>query len=336
MKPTKIVLWGVGAMGSGIARVIGQKAEMQVVGAIEADPRKVGLPLSDFTGVPEQENVPVSCSLEELPNSEPDLFIVATASRVKDVFQQVMAVLDRGLPVITTAEEMAYPWKAEPGLCAEMDKAAKEKGVAVLGTGINPGFVMDLLPVVLSAACTDVKRIRVTRVNDLSPFGPTVLREQGVGLTAEEFARKVEEGSLEGHVGFLQSIAMISDALGLGVDRIEQFKEPIVSSVRREEKGIVVNPGQVAGCSQTGIGYRKGEPVVELIHPQQIHPHLEGVATGDTVELFGTPDIRLEIRPEIPGGTGTIALAVNSIPLVLKARPGLLTLLDLPLPHAIR
>ncbi len=336
MKPLKITVWGVGAMGSGIAREIGQKEGMEVVGAIDADPRKIGRPLSDFSGCPQQKNVLISSSIEDLPNSEPDLFVVATASRVKDVFQQVMAVLDRGVPVITTAEEMVYPWKAEPDLCARIDKAAREKNVAVLGTGINPGFVMDLLPIVLSAACTNVKRIRATRVNDLSPFGPTVLREQGVGLTAEEFARKVAEGSLEGHVGFLQSIAMISDALGLGVDRIEQFREPIVSSVRREEKGIVVNPGQVAGCRQTGIGYRKDEPVVELIHPQQIHPHLEGIATGDTIEIFGTPDFRLEIRPEIPGGTGTIALAVNTVPLVLNARPGLLTLLDLPIPHAIR
>ena len=335
MKPTRIVGWGVGAMGAGIARAIGEKPGLEVVGAVDTDPAKIGRPLSDFTGCEAHRQVAVSATLAAAMVANPDLVVVATASLVRDVFPRVMEVLDHGKAVITTAEEMAYPWPAEPELCAQMDATAREKGVAVLGTGINPGFVMDLLPVVLSAACTDVKRVRVTRVNDLSPFGPTVLREQGVGLTEEAFRRGVAEGRVEGHVGFVQSIAMVSDALGLGVDRIEQFREPIVSGVLREEKGIVVEPGMVAGCRQTGYGYRGNELVVEMIHPQQIHPHLEGVATGDTVEIFGTPDIRLEVKPEIPGGIGTIALVVNTIPLVMKARPGLLTMLDLPVPRGI-
>jgi len=335
MKPLKIAVWGVGAMGAGIARAIGEKPGLELVGAVDTDPAKIGRPLSDFTGCGTQEQVPVVASLEEAMPADPDLVVIATASLVRDVFPRVMEVLEGGKAVITTAEEMAYPWPAEPELCAQIDAAAREKGVAVLGTGINPGFVMDLLPIVMSAACTDVKRVRVTRVNDLAPFGPTVLREQGVGLTEEAFRRGVSEGKVEGHVGFVQSIAMVSDALGLGVDRIEQFREPIVSGVLREEKGIVVEPGMVAGCRQTGYGYRGNELVVEMIHPQQIHPHLEGVATGDTVEIFGTPDIRLEVKPEIPGGIGTIALVVNTIPLVMKARPGLLTMLDLPVPRGI-
>ena len=335
MKPKRVAVWGVGAMGAGIARAIGEKPGLEVVGAVDTDPAKIGCPLSDFTGLGAQERVSVVSTIEEAMAADPDLVVVATASLVRDVFPRVMEVLDHGKAVITTAEEMAYPWPAEPELCAQVNAAAQEKGVAVLGTGINPGFVMDLLPVAMSAACTDVKRVRVTRVNDLSPFGPTVLREQGVGLTEEAFRRGVAEGRVEGHVGFVQSIAMVSDALGLGVDRIEQFREPIVSSVRREEKGIVVEPGMVAGCRQTGYGYRGNELVVEMIHPQQIHPHLEGVSTGDTVEIFGTPDIRLEVRPEIPGGIGTIALVVNTIPLVMKARPGLLTMLDLPVPRGI-
>ena len=335
MKPKRVAVWGVGAMGAGIARAIGEKPGLELVGAVDTDPAKIGRPLSDFTGCGTQEQVPVVANLEEAMPADPDLVVIATASLVRDVFPRVMEVLEGGKAVITTAEEMAYPWPAEPELCAQIDAAAREKGVAVLGTGINPGFVMDLLPIVMSAACTDVKRVRVTRVNDLAPFGPTVLREQGVGLTEEAFRRGVAEGRVEGHVGFVQSIAMVSDALGLGVDRIEQFREPIVSSVRREEKGIVVEPGMVAGCRQTGYGYRGNELVVEMIHPQQIHPHLEGVATGDTVEIFGTPDIRLEVKPEIPGGIGTIALVVNTIPLVMKARPGLLTMLDLPVPRGI-
>ena len=335
MKPTRIAVWGVGAMGAGIARVIGEKPGMEVVGATDSDPAKIGRPPSDFTGCETQREVPVSATLDEAMAADPDLVVVATASLVRDVFPRVMEVLEHGKAVVTTAEEMAYPRPAEPELCARIDAAAREKGVAVLGTGINPGFVMDLLVVALSAACTEVKRVRVTRVNDLSPFGPTVLREQGVGLSEEAFRRGVADGTVEGHVGFVQSIFMVSDALGLGVERIEQHREPIVSSVRREEKGIVVEPGMVAGCRQTGYGYRGEELVVEMVHPQQIHPRLEGVETGDTLEIFGTPDLRLEIKPEIPGGVGTVALVVNTIPQVLQAPPGLLTMLDLPVPRAL-
>ncbi len=333
MKPTRIAIWGLGAMGSGIARAVAERRDMEVVGAIDTDPAKIGRPLSEFAGNGATGDSRVVATLEEAMAANPDLFVIATASLVRDVFPRIMEALECGKHVVTTAEEMAYPWAAEPELCARMDEAARRKGVAVLGTGINPGFVMDLLPIALSAACTDVRRVRVTRVNDLSPFGPTVLREQGVGLTVEAFRQGVSNGTVEGHVGFVQSIAMVSDALGLGIDRIEQFREPIVSTVRREEKGIVVEPGMVAGCRQTGYGYRNGEAVIEMIHPQQIHPHLEGIQTGDTIEIFGNPDIRLEIKPEIPGGTGTVALIVNSVPLVLRARPGLLTLLDLPVPR---
>lgn len=334
MKPVNAVIWGLGSMGIGLAKMISMKRGIQVCGAIDAMPEKAGKSLSVFTDSPEQDHIRVVTSFPECPLGEADVVLVATASHVEEVYPQVMEALSNGLNVITTAEEMAYPWPSAPGFCAKMDHLAWESGLRVLGTGINPGFVMDLLACTLTAPCSDVKKIRVMRTNDLAPFGPTVLREQGVGMTPEEFSRGVAEGGLEGHVGFVQSIHMISDALGLNVDRIEQHREPVISSVRREEKGIVVEPGMVAGCKQTGFGYCGEERVIELVHPQQVHPHMENVETGDLIEIFGSPHIKVSIRPEIPGGLGTVGLVVNSIPLVLKARPGLLTMLDLPVPTA--
>ncbi|MFA0889182.1 MAG: 2,4-diaminopentanoate dehydrogenase [Synergistales bacterium] len=334
MEPLKVVIWGVGAMGLGMARMISRKQGIEVSGAVDLSPEKIGRTLDALTGCPQQRAITVVSTLEEAMKADPDVVLVATASMARDVFPRVMEVLKYGKPVITTAEEMAYPRPTEPELCRKMDDLAREKGVAVLGTGINPGFVMDLLVVALSGACMDVRKVKVTRVNDLSPFGPTVLHEQGVGMTEEAFREGVRAGTVEGHVGFVQSIHMISDALGLGVDRIEQGREPIVSKVRREEKGIVVEPGMVAGCKQAGYGFRGDELVVEMLHPQQIHPQLEGIDTGDSIEITGTPDIRLGIKPEIPGGIGTIALLVNCIPLVLKSKPGLITMLDLPVPFS--
>ncbi len=315
-------------------RMISRKNGIQICGAIDKQPEKAGKDLSAVAGVPGNEHIPVVKSLSECPLEDADIVLIATASHVGDVFPQVMEAFANGLDVITTAEEMAYPWPSEPELSKKMDEAACERGLRVLGTGINPGFVMDLLAVILTAPCTEVERVRVTRTNDLSPFGPTVLREQGIGMTPEEFRRKAADGTLEGHVGFVQSIHMISDALGLNVDRIDQSREPIISSLYREEKGVAVNPGMVAGCRQTGRGYRNDECVIELVHPQQIYPWMENIETGDFIEISGTPDITVEIKPEIPGGLGTVGLVLNSIPLLFKARPGLLTMLDLHVPTA--
>ena len=180
-----------------------------------------------------------------------------------------------------------------------------------------------------------MERIEASRVNDLSPYGPTVMRSQGVGITPAAFKAGIEDGSIVGHVGFPESIHMISDALGLGVDRIEQVREPIISQVYRETPHVKVQPGMVAGCAHTGIGYRGEKELIRLVHPQQIHPHLEGQDTGDYIHIFGKPEIHLAIKPEIAGGIATMGLAVNMIPHVYAATPGLKRMIDLPVPAAL-
>jgi 4-hydroxy-tetrahydrodipicolinate reductase len=172
-------------------------------------------------------------------------------------------------------------------------------------------------------------------VNDLSPYGPTVMATQGVGTTPEEFRAGLADGSIVGHVGFPESIHMISEAIGLGVDRLEETREPIISRVRRETPHVTIEPGKVAGCAHTGIGYRGETEVVRLLHPQQVHPHLEGQDTGDYIHVHGVPEVHVEIKPEIAGGQSTIAIAVNMIPHVVAASPGLKRMIDLPVPAAL-
>jgi 4-hydroxy-tetrahydrodipicolinate reductase len=200
---------------------------------------------------------------------------------------------------------------------------------------VNPGFVLDLLPVVLSGVCTRVERIAATRVNDLSPYGPTVLSSQGVGLTPEAFRRGVESGKVRGHFGFPQSVGMIASALGWEIEAIEERREPIVSTVERETPCMRILPGQVAGCHHSAVARVGGRVAITLDHPQQIRPELEGVATGDTIEIHGTPGVRLAGSPEIPGGAATVALAVNAVPRVLAASAGLHSMVDLPVPAAL-
>lgn len=333
----RVILWGLGAMGKGIAETLLTKKGVEIVGVAWRGER-IGKSMYDYLDVEkgDREDVIIGTYEEVIKEGAADIVVISTDSFVKDSFDKIKYCLERKINVISTAEEMAYPQAQEPELAKEMDRIAKENGVSVLGTGINPGLMMDLLVLVLTGACTDVKSIKVERVNSLSPFGPAVLNGQGVGLEVEEFNRRVEEGTLAGHVGFPESITMIADALGWELDDIELVREPIVTNVYRKTPYIEVEPGKVAGCNMKGYGYVEGELKIEMLHPQQIEPQLEGVDTGDYITIEGTPNINMSIKPEVPGGIGTIAMCVNMIPHVINASPGLKTMIDLPAPRAIK
>lgn len=333
MEKVKVILWGIGNMGGGFGRMILEKEGFEIVGAINQI--NVGMDLGEHLGIGRKLGVTITDDAEKVLSSvKADVVLLAIHSFVRGVEKQIKAICRRGINVITIAEEMSYPYLAEPELSLEIDECARANGVTVLGTGVNPGLVLDTYIITLSASCRSVKRIRARRVNDLSPFGKTVMEEQGVGLSVEEFNKGIADGSVYGHVGFEQSIPMIADALGLEIDEIKQTKEPIISKVHRETKDVVVEPGMVCGCNHCGYGLKKGEPVIILEHPQQIHPELENVETGDYIWIEGDPDINMCIKPETPGGIGTIAAAVNMIPHVINSEPGLKTMTDLPVPHA--
>jgi 4-hydroxy-tetrahydrodipicolinate reductase len=335
-QPIRVLQWGLGAMGSGMARLMLEKSGLRIVAAIDERPDYAGKDLGEVLGLGKHLGVTVSNNLKTvLDNDKVDIVILATTSWTKHLMPDLRKILSSGVNCITIAEEMADPEAQNPDLAAEIDALARKNGVSVLGTGVNPGFVLDLLIVMLTAGCHSVERIEASRVNDLSPYGPTVMKSQGVGTTPEAFAAGVTDGSIVGHVGFPESIHLISEALGLGVDRIEQSREPIISAVHRETPHVRVEPGMVAGCAHTGIGYRGNTEVIRLVHPQQIHPHLENQDTGDYIHIYGLPEIHMAIKPEIAGGKATIGIAVNMIPHVVAATPGLKRMIDMPTPAAL-
>ena len=264
-----------------------------------------------------------------------DICVIATDSFTKKAFPKIKLVVENGINAISTAEEMSYPRAQNPELADEMDRLAKANGVSILGTGINPGLMMDLLAICLTGCMTDVESVQCRRVNSLSPFGPAVMEEQGVGITVAAFEAGVADGSLAGHVGFAESVGMIAEALGWNVERFEQQMKPIVTSVDRKSPYGFAKAGDVAGVNMTGQAYVDGEVKIDMIHPQQIEPEMEGTHTGDYIVLKGTPEVNMAIRPEVDGGIGTIAMLVNMIPHVINAKPGLKTMLDLPVPRAI-
>lgn len=336
MEPIRVLQWGLGAMGSGMVRLMLEKSGIKVVAVIDSRPDYVGKDLGDVLGTGKKLGVIITDKPADVLKKEAvDVAVLATTSWVSEQMGDLRKVITAGINCISIAEEMADPYAQSPALAAELDQLAKKHGVSVLGTGVNPGFVLDLLVVLLSGGNHRVERIEASRINDLSPYGPTVMRTQGVGTTPEAFRAGVADGSIVGHVGFPESIHMISDALGLGVDRIEQSREPIISKVRRETPHVVVEPGMVAGCAHIGVGYCGDKEVIRLIHPQQIHPQLENQDTGDYINIYGLPEIHMAIKPEIAGGKATMGIAVNMIPHVFAATPGLKRMIDLPVPAAL-
>jgi 4-hydroxy-tetrahydrodipicolinate reductase len=323
-------------MGSEIVRVIAGKSGLELAGAFARRTERGGLDLGTAAGLERELGIAVGNDLPSvLSAGRPQIAIQATSSTIADAIGEISTLIGSGVHVISIAEEMTYPAATSAALARRLDELALEHGVTLLGTGVNPGFVLDLLIVALSGVCTDVRRLSARRTNDLAHYGHAVMKAQGVGLTREEFTRRVESGAVVGHIGFRQSIHMIAAAVGWDIDRIVETRDPIIARTARETPLVRVAPGRVAGCLHTAVGYVRGDPVVELVHPQQVQPQREDIETSDTIEIRGTPDVRLELKPEIPGATATAALAVNMIPRTLNADPGLHSMVDLPVPSVM-
>ena len=333
----KVIIWGLGAMGKGMAEMLLDKTGIEITGAVGRGD-KLGKSMFAYLDKPNPygHDVIIGTPEEVITEQAADVLLLCTDSYTRDAFDKIKLILEQKINVISTAEEMAYPKAQEPELTKELDRIAKANGVSVLGTGINPGLIMDLLVVCLTGACVSVDSVEAKRVNNLSPFGPVVMHEQGVGITMAEFEERSSTGKLAGHVGFSESVNMIADALGWKLsDKVSQSMSPIISKVDRKAPFAEVKTGNMAGVDMRGQGKVDGVVKINMIHPQQVEPQLEGVNTGDYIKIKGVPDINMSITPEVPGGIGTIAMCVNMIPHIINAKPGLRTMLDLPVPRAM-
>lgn len=334
----KVAIWGFGAMGSGMAKMILSKKGFEIVGVCDKNPNYVGKSIYEILKLKKHDNPDciVKDNIDDVVSEKScDIVLLATDSFTKNAFPKIKTLLEKKVNVISTAEEMAFPQAQSQDLAHEMDKIAKKNGVTVIGTGINPGMMMDLLVVCLSGVMEHVEDIDVSRVNSLSPFGQAVMEEQGVGLTVAEYDEKMKNNALAGHVGFAESINMIAKALGWNLDKVTQQMKPIITDVDRKSAYGFAKAGNLCGVNMTGQGYVDGIVKINMHHPQQIEPQLAGVETGDYIKIKGTPEVNMAINPEVDGGLGTIAMCVNLIPHVINARSGLKTMIDLPVPRAI-
>ncbi|MEM3719162.1 MAG: hypothetical protein QXD45_03975 [Candidatus Bathyarchaeia archaeon] len=332
MRKVRVVLFGVGALGSLVGKFLLEKEGVEMVGAVDVAAGKVGKDLGEVLGLERKVGVKVSESLDDVFSSvKPDIAIHATSSFLKDVHRQLVTLIGHGVNVISTCEELANPYYTDPVMAREIDALAKENGVTVLGTGVNPGFLMDTLVLTLTAVCQKIERIEAFRVLNAAYRRLPFQKKIGAGLTLEEFRKKIENGEITGHVGLEQSIALIADALAWKLDRIiAEPVEPVIAQKPVESEHVKVEAGMVAGLRQRAKGIINKDEVIIL----NFQAYIGAEEEFDAITIHGVPEIRQKIQPCVHGDTATVAIVVNLIPKVIEARPGLLTMKDLPLPLA--
>ena len=318
-----VVQIGLGPIGLGIARMVLARHDLQLIAAVDIDPAKIGRDVGDLAGVPSC-GVTVSPQLDAESCRGATTGIVATSSRIADVAITLERCIQAGMHVVSTCEQLAYPWPTEPELARRIDDHAAARGVVVLGTGVNPGFLMDILPAILTAPCAHVDRIRVERFQDAADRRPPFQAKIGVGLDGDEFDRRRQAGTL-GHVGFPESVHLLADSVGLGPVTVAESIEPVFASGRTGWSARSPGTeGAVAGLRQRAVGYRNDEPVVEL----ELQAFVGHPDPRDTVVIRGTPDVTWTAPGGVNGDIGTCAITVNALPIVMSARPGLRTMRD--------
>jgi len=321
----KVVQFGCGPVGCSIARLAMQKVNLRLVGAI--DLTNVGRDLGDISGLGKKMGVIISDDASMvLSETKPDAVMHATSSNLEGVYPQLERIIESDSNVVTTCEELSYPYRKYPALASNIDKLAKHHGVTVLATGVNPGFLMDTWPLFMTAVCQDVKEVRVARIQDASSRRIPFQKKIGAGNTIEEFSKLVEAGTLK-HVGLPESIAMIAAGLGWELDEITETIEPVILTTEVSSDFVTVKPGQVAGVKQIGYGWKGGKQLITL----QFQAYIGAKESYDTIYITGTPNMEVTIIGGTHGDIATAAMVVNSIPRVVDAPPGLITMKDLPI-----
>ncbi|MCW4027212.1 MAG: hypothetical protein NWE76_07000, partial [Candidatus Bathyarchaeota archaeon] len=305
----RVVLYGIGAMGSLIAKEIIRRKGIEIVGAVDVAKDKIGRDLGDLLGLDTPMGVTVSDDVDSvLSEVDADVVVHATSSFLKNVYPQIMDIVARGTSVISTCEELSYPYVSDVQLARKIDRSAKEHNVTVLGTGINPGFLMDTLAITLTAVCQDIKRIEVRRVMDASTRRIPFQKKIGAGLSVEEFRDKIRSKLITGHVGLKQSIAMVAGALGWDLQSIQvKTPRPVIAEEPFDSGAVRVNRGDVAGLKQSAVGIKAGEPVIVL----EFQAYIGAEEECDSVTIMGTPEIRQKISPCVHGDIGTASIIAN-------------------------
>lgn len=326
MRATRIMQVGLGPLGIRVCQMAENRSAEEIVSAADIDPDLSGKFLARHCGI-DDTGVRITANLgEAVEHGQPDVAILTTVSDMTRIAPQILEILEFGIPVVTTCEELCYPWETNPELAKTIDRAAQEAGVAVLGTGINPGFLMDTLPAQLSALCSQVDYVEVRRFQDAQyrrlPFQVKI----GAGLDTDAFNKKVDDGTLR-HVGLTESMHFIAHQLGWKLTRTEDLITPVIAHHTIETEDMTIDPGFAAGVRQEGNGYVDDQLRIKLVFQAAVgEPE-----SYDEIVLKGEPDITSRIEGGINGDIGTCAITLNAARAILHAKPGLRTMADMPM-----
>ena len=326
----KIIHVGLGPIGVGIARMVLAKEGLKVVGACDPAAEKANKDLGDVLGLGKKLRIKVAGDpVKFIKSAKADVAVVSTTSSAKVVKATIEALLNRGINVVTTCEEFAYPVPANAKVFRDLDVVARKKKVTVLGTGVNPGFAMDALALTMTAPCESVTRVSVTRIVDAGTRRLPLQRKVGAGLSLAQFSRAKAEGTVR-HVGLPESVQMIADALGFKLERVEETLEPAIAPRDLNTDYLRIAAGTAAGIKQSARGYTKAGLAISL----DLHMYVGADSPKDHIVIDGSPSMDMTVKGGIAGDIATAAISVNAIPKVMSARPGVLTMRDIPLVHS--
>ncbi|HET7183054.1 MAG TPA: hypothetical protein VFI82_00105 [Terriglobales bacterium] len=329
MGKIRVIQYGVGPIGAGMVRLMLAKPAIQIVGAIDVDPKKVGQDLGIVAGTNRQIGVKISSDVHSVLGSGADVVVHTTLSHLKSVAGQLTDCLNAGLHVVSTCEELSYPFRKHPELSRQLDDLARTHNVVLLGTGVNPGFVLDKLILTLATACQNVTHASGHRVVNASKRRQPLQAKIGSGLTVDEFYAQVKAGVIKHH-GLPESVGMVADGLGLEVAKIEEVIEPVVAKQQVKTDYFDVPAGKVVGVRQVGHGISSaGKINVDL----KLEMYLGAPDSVDMVSIKGTPDLTLTVPGGTHGDLATAAITVNCIPALFEMRPGLRTSKDTPMSY---
>jgi 4-hydroxy-tetrahydrodipicolinate reductase len=329
-KELRVAIVGTGAMGRLIARAVIDRG-MKIVAAFDCDKALVGKDLGEVIGTKGKLGIPIDGNLKNLRNTEADMALYATVASLKGYLPQILPAMEAHMRIISTNEELCFPWHLPEA--EEIDKCAKKYGVTVFGTGVNPGFTADVLPVVLTSLCHEVDRVEIKRVVDISPYSMRDMEMWGVGLSLEEW-RKLEREKKVGQIGMKGSVYYIADCLGIKLDKITEEIKPFTAKVRRKGDYITVEPGKVAWFEQKVTGTSSGKEFVSFTMVGDLDPQTEKInEPGVSIHLTGKPNLSVELKGTSLGEEGALATTgriVNMIPVVMEAPVGLITQSKIP------
>lgn len=323
----KVVQIGMGPLGIKVADFIAQRSGIKTVAAVDKNPTLVGKSLHDLQESLDNQVVIYQNLSDVLEKHQVDVAILTTVSDMERITPQIEEIVGFGIPVVTTCEELSYPWDTSEELSNRIDQAAQKHEVAVVATGVNPGFMMDALPTFLTAVCQDVEKIEVRRFQDATYRRIPFQKKIGAGLTLEEFEERKQNGTLR-HVGLAQSMQFIAHKMGWKLDKVEDIISPVVASENIAANGSMAIPkGNAAGVCQIGRAYVNGEEKITLIFQAAI----KEPESYEEVSIKGTPDITSRIGGGVNGDVATCAIAVNAVAQIVHAKAGLRTMADIPM-----